>query len=691
MIRITLAALFALVSFQAVAQIEPQAQIAKNNIFYIMDPQYGGQCNLQVNVGVSVTAGSNVVTFASYAPQQSDVGKYISITTTAGGYTGPGTGGYAYNAVIGSVSGQTATLVTAVNGSTAKNAVTTNSSAFAAFGNDDSGAIAAAEAAASAAGGGTVQFPGKGIYSGCVVANYTTLVSLVSYKGAGMLASKLKWISVGDQPHGVFYEIPAGTCSTTYAAAMSDIHLSDFEIDLTSATLNSGYQVDAKGISMPCAQRNYVEHLYVHDAPATCIATDEGFPTTVAYNVTVNCGRLSGTGYGGNGIGEGVASDGGTESFFIHDNLVVNAQHYSIYLEGQTSGQTNAVLAAHINHNTAVAGALANYVASTLTPGMIACSGVSNCDIDDNVVLGLGQNYAGSAINPNCYAADVGTLNYSYATNVRFSNNSGTGCSNGIAINLQTSNEPISSGTNASININGGKLYNNHFDGITITGSTSAYAFDQISITNVDLDLNGTSGILFATATGGFTNVNIAGNRCYGNGTITSTAWLKSCIAIGTPINNLHVFGNQANAEGASQSYALSVNTSIAVGLADIESNNWHGALTSAYDILGTLTGVVRNNVGDPTFTITSGSANTPVGGPDVGTFKTSAAGASTIVIQPFGTANIIATNGWACEGSDMTAGLQLTQTALTTTSLSLAVPAGAASGDTAQFSCRMF
>jgi hypothetical protein len=92
-------------------------------------------------------------------------------------------------------------------------------------------------------------------------------------------------------------------------------------------------------------------------------------------------------------------------------------------------------------------------------------------------------------------------------------------------------------------------------------------------------------------------------------------------------------------------------------------------------------------------FTASGCTNGTLVGGAANGSFKTGVSGACTVVITIGGANPITANNGWHCDGADETtaAGNGIYQSAHSTTTGSLTLPAGNVSGDVISFSCEAY
>jgi hypothetical protein len=186
--------------------------------------------------------------------------------------------------------------------------------------------------------------------------------------------------------------------------------------------------------------------------------------------------------------------------------------------------------------------------------------------------------------------------------------------------------------------------------------------------------------------------VDISDNQTLNNGTTTATATQKSGISINGVITRLHLDGNVASDNlSGTQSYGLAIAASSAISSGYMADNNFIGNATAPLSLASTFTGLVQNNSGFPTFTISGAcSSTTPVGQGDVGTFLSGTSGTCATTILPYGTANIIAPNGWSCLANDLTTTADVIgQSTSTTTGCTLA--GTTASGDKIVFQAKAF
>ncbi len=639
---------------------------------------FGAKCDGKKVAGISISSGS--ATPSGYTFSAADAGKYITIAGAGASSTVP------LNTTISSVVGGVATL--------AATAATTVSGANARFGTNDASAFANAVSAGTAQGSAVVYLPN----GRCVVASSTTVPTEISFAGLGWGKSIVDWISTSDMTDGVFSGanngVSAVSCTASVAANQVDNQFSNFEIDVSAATANSGYNVSAKGIKLQCNVRSVIDHMYVHDTPATGIATDYSFPGWVTNSEVDNPGRLCGTGsgggVGGNGIGEGLAAGGG-DTYIVTGDVVVNPAHYGIFWESQQNSGT-AQSYATANNDIVFGGSASGANQSGTSAAGIANSGSMHLIMNGDQVYGTGNTSAlWNGVN-----IDQGTLPSS------FNNSAGVGteinglivANAGIGVQVNYTIKAPSGSLAAHIMINGADIENNATQGVALNPNGSV-AMDGISIVNSFIAGNGWTGIGSFNSGGnaGITNLTLSNDTFANNGGRTPpSAYRQSAVSFNANVSGLIMTANRCydNATGA-QKYCLSNNTGTTISNAAVTNNNFTGIGTSAFDILGTLSGQVRDNLGEPTFTLSGACASTtPVGSGTGGKFTSGTAGSCVTTILPFGTANIIAANGYACSASDITTATDIiTQTASSTTGCTLTGPTNSA--DVIVFNARQF
>jgi hypothetical protein len=620
------------------------AQIALQNLqgqppLYLGNPVYGAKCDGLTIANAAITTGTAALSSSSHTFVSGDVGKLVTVP-------GAGSSGGPLNATISSVSGGVATLST--------NAGATVTVASATFGTNDQAAFTNV-ATAAAINGGLVVIPA----AMCIVNGSTTVGNKVSFTGYGPGVSIVKFISTSDQSNGVFKGYTGGTACTQAIslAGWSDNHFTNFEVDQAAATQTGGYTVQSKGIDMPCATRLTFDHMYVHDSPATCLASDFSEPSIVTNNIVVNCGRSSGTGIGGNGIGQGTLNLA-NEGYTIANNWIINPAHYGAYLEKQSGN--SAGNPAIISGNVVLAGTLAAASQGGPSAG-IDSAGSDGTIITNNYVVGLATQTSWS-----CISIDTGTNNVASGYNTIIADNRVSSCENGIYVNYGSG---IPTGGNpANVRISGNRVTNVVQFGIGIQGATASVT-DGVDISDNTVSLSGSGGIVFLGA-GGFSHVDIQGNRLFNNGIVGTSVAGQSGIGFSGNVAGISIVNNIAydNAAGH-QKTGLGVTSGFALTGAVISHNDFTGNATSALNIVGTISGILDHNRGFPTFTVSGSSAATPTGTGDTGQFIAGTTGTSTVTILPYGTAQITAPNGWFCAANDNTTPAALVQSASTTSS----------------------
>lgn len=716
-------------SSAALAAIPPIPPPAPYQVQFAVK-NYGAQCNGQTVTNLTTTAGSPTVTGVGFTA--ADVGKTISIwagtatTFTAAtainsqlltftGSVGSFSNGMMVRAtnvptgdyITGSVSSTQFTLNTnATAGGSGISAsaypvinttiiaasagsITLNTNALASisgvavatYGTDDTTAIQAAENAAHAIGGGQVNFP----LGMCIVSAPITTDGNIGFNGLGPGKSIIKWISGTAQTGAVFtnnFTFTGSNCNLTVGQQYHDTSFTNFEIDELSATVVT-YTAAPKGIDFKCSVRSYIANMYVHDVPATCIATDFGMPTTIVNNVATNCGRLvSASGAGGNGIGEGVAGLV-NESYVLEGNTVINPAHYGVYVESQVTN-ASVFAPAVINGNIVIQGG-AGQSSVDLTAG-IANSGAIGTTIVGNYI------YGGSLTSTNGWVGiyeDAGTLSTSSGAQSTISSNTLIGGGLGIGVYYNAKGPSVKSKTIVSDNNVVGTGNNSQSAAcyLIATGSTGT-----TNATNIEFSGNMGSACasagLLVSGSATVSNLSIVNNQFFDNGSLASTTdYRKAGIAINSNVAGLVMTGNSLYDDGAAtQKYGLSVNTGFAVTGATVVGNNFATNTTSPFDMLGTLTGKLEANNGMPVPTVSG--ASTPAGTGEAGTYTASGTGTSTVTITPYATANILAPHGYVCGANDLTvpANFQVQSASSTTTAT---ITGTTVTADVVNFQCK--
>jgi hypothetical protein len=616
---------------------------------------YGAKCDGNTIANVTATAGIAVVSSSSYTFVAGDVGKYITV---------PAAGATQYvplNATISSVSAGSATLSKTAGTSVAGAGTAT-------FGTSDSAAIqnAVTAASTSAAGGGLLILPiGKCIISTTII-NWPTNVSLTG-QGAGK--SIMFWLSTSDMANAII------NGAGSYGAPLNDVQITNLEMDMSAATL-TGYNVAAKGIYFQQMNRALFQNLYVHDAPATCIGPDFIYNSMFLNNTVTNCGRLAtSTSAGASGIGVAVGSQPGPvglgEMAFI-GNHIYNAKRFGIFVEESTGNAVDIATRIRIE---------GNYV-NNIANGSIGIgdTGVARAIISGNHVIGS------STTGPSdCISVTVGTITNDPGILGLIDGNATQYCGNGISVNLANQ-----AGTYSSLyQISNNRVTNALINGISLVAN-GTNIFDTASIHGNFVTASGQAGISL-TGAGGFKDIFLDTNVIANNG-ITGTGVQKSGIYLASNVTRLHLVGNKSYDNSAgTQSYGLAVASGFAVTGALVSDNDFSNNATAPLDILGTVTGLVQNNLGMPTFTLSGAcSSTTPVGQGDVGSYLSGTSGTCATTILPYGTVNIIAPNGWSCVANDLTTATDLIgQTASTTTGCTLT--GTTVTGDKVAFQAKAF
>lgn len=148
--------------------------------------------------------------------------------------------------------------------------------------------------------------------------------------------------------------------------------VTNIEFDRSSDTKDG--TITRKCISLPFSKRAIVDHVYVHDGGATCIATDYSQGTIVTNNRVENCGTTSATtGNSGLGMGTGEYT---TEPLIMSNNVITGTGFAGVLIEAQTGGSVgqsnNYIVANNIITNGAQYG--------------IMIRGAGNVNITGNVI-----------------------------------------------------------------------------------------------------------------------------------------------------------------------------------------------------------------------------------------------------------------------------------------------------------------
>jgi len=542
--------------------------------FNVLD--YGAKGDGKTLSDVTTTASSAVISSASYSFTSADVGKYITIA-------GAGASASVLNATINSVSSGAATLSASAGTAISGTGVAT-------FGTDNAGAITAAVNAASAAGGGTVRLP-NGMF---VVASKIVWQSKVSLVGNGASVSILKWIGLGDMGYGEEGVIVAigNDVTTPYV----DCRLEDFEIDCLAATMAT-YVYLGKCIIMTYALRPVFRNLYLHDSPATGLGVDFIRDGIITGNRITNAGRLNdGTGHGGAGISWETGQAGGQVEFtVVSNNIIVNACRFGIANEETDPLSTNA-------QRSIITG---NIVRATNTTGSgIQDNGMLGAIITDNVVTctnGTNQGYG--------ISAGGGTVPYDTGTQGIIANNYVTGWQSGIVLDGVGAISPN------GYSVRGNTVYATLKYGILVQ-NLSTNVTDAVNVTDNYVSACASAGIAVVASSGTptFKNLTISGNTCANNATVTGTDSHKAGIWLDGTVTGLNMQDNFCFDDSPStQKYGISFDSGFTVSNAKISGNHVKNNTTQGFNILGTISGWLSENLG---YNPIGASSVTPGGSP---------------------------------------------------------------------------
>lgn len=533
-------------------------------------------CNGKDITGVTTTNTSAVISSSAYTFLQKDVGKYITVPAA-------GAGGGPLNATISSVSAGAATLSVAASASIAGTGTAT-------FGTDSYTKINAQITKAGTNGGGNISLPkGKCILSQEII----NIPSKVSMQGQGWDNSIIEMIKLTDQSAGILEGVEDHvTCNAANAALQVGNEFHDFQIDATPSTL-AVYTVSAKGIAFSCNTRSKVHDVYVHDTPATCIATDFGINTDVSHNLAINCGRLGGNNFGSNGIGEAIGGIAG-EAYTLNDNIIVNPAHFGIFLESQ-SGSITQPAAVTINDNIVFEGA--NSQAGTgNTSGGVGNAGSVGMVISSNYIFGLSSsssNWAGIKVgggtlgNTESGVQTVVTGNYvkdvsAYGIGVDYFDRVPGG-------NLQ-----------AMTDITGNTVINARTFCYELLNNATVNAMNNVNISS-NIGYNcGSAGLGFIAGTNHQAkNITASNNLFANNGDVTGTDYRKSGMAFAFDIDHFTAIGNRMFDDGnVTQKYAFGLNAGVTLSNVLIANNDLAGNTTTVFNGVGTVSGRITNNIG---------------------------------------------------------------------------------------------
>lgn len=573
---------------------------------------------------------------------------------------------------------------TATIGTTAGTTVTA-SRAY--FGTDDTTALQSVVQAAGGVSGGAVIMLANGtsMITGTINSasynsgNWPTNVSLL---GQSRGNSVLRWASpnsMADTPgnRAVIY-----AARGSYAASTHDLVFANFAINMDAAT-DSPYNYNGSCIRFVMNRNVTITGMKFTGSPATCLGVDNPQRMLITGNIFENNARLGVTGGGSIAI---LMNETGfnPENMTVTENQIFNSGVFGIMWENFWTTSANPT----ISDDTNIIGY--NYIYydafqpnATVTWG-IQDSGGYGVQIIGNIVKGPSINttqYVGIGLG----CGDKTCFNTGGGQYGNIANNTVIGMGTPYYFLTAGSNYYSVIGNKA---IGGGRsttgcfAVNNNADG------TSRAMTGWVFQNNVGVGCAG--GGLVTTAGNTTANVNwtIQNNTFVNNGTVAGN---RAGILFATPQTGALISGNRTydNATGMQQ-YGLQVATGVALTGLFVTDNDFTGNSSAGINASGTMTGVFSNNLGMPAPTISGCSATAPTGNGDIGTYTSGTAGTCATTITPFGTANVIANNGWLCTAFDKTTTANIqTQTAYTTTSATIS--GTTASADVVAFSCRMW
>ena len=369
-------------------------------------------------------------------------------------------------------------------------------------------------------------------------------------------------------------------------AALSYMRLSDFKIDGTAQRAVT-WNVNQKGISVwgDDNTHNTIDHLWVYNTPATCIAPDGNDYLLVDSNIMELCGTLSPNGPGGtgspnsggngfplgsNGLGYGQDDNNVRKSVIITNNITISVASAGILFEEQ--GSTTAADYGFIIANNIDYGSY-NAIRVSGTSGITINSNQSYNPVDACFVATTNtfSNIAYKNIiisNNQCYQAGadgilVGTSTSVLASYIRISGNLiDTPTTYGMRLystnTSVTDNTILSAGQDGIYYLSGQSLGNINITGNSILTSGTAATATHISAINLKtsgagvnfLNFNISNNILRSSAgygittelgTGTYTNF-IVRNNTFSNNTTGTVNLTGSTFTVGSnyfPFNNV--------------------------------------------------------------------------------------------------------------------------------------------------------
>ena len=517
---------------------------------------------------ITTRANSKVISSASHNFSAGDVGKLITI---AGAAAAAGV----LNASIVSVNAQGQATLSVTAGTTI------SGTGVATMGTDDTAnfqaCINAAAKSKSVAGpgGGLIVLP-----NGIMVMSSVVWATNVSLQGQGAGKSILKHIMVTDA-------IASMISNTVGSLPLHDIQIRGIEMDMEAATYGV-YAILAGCIRISATSRCVVDSCYLHGSPATCAAFDGAVEQIFTHNIVANYGRGATSGSAG-GAGYGSAISGAsTQSFIVTDNLFVGDDQYvgfaratyGVFFEEEVANTTNDANAI-VNDNVFI---------GTATLAAIGDCGLRHFECCGNHITSQTNN-TGTGI-----AVQSGTTGNAPGEQGIIANNVITLITgSGISINYTVA-EPT--GQLCGYLILGNRIQGATSHGIRIAAN-AAVVLATLIIKENFIQGSSAAGIILLGA-GGFQDVTIGENTIIDNG-VTSSGILSCGVAFEAVVARLSMMGNDIYDNGTgTQTYAIGVNTSIAITNAWIVGNNLKNNATGAIDLIGgaTIAGVITNNNG---------------------------------------------------------------------------------------------
>lgn len=447
---------------------------------------YGAKADGIIKTDGAMTAGSATLTSASSNFTSNDVGKTIQVMGANN------TSSTALTTTIQSVTNSHTVVLTA-------SSVNTVSGATFIYGTPAHTAINNAISAANGAGGGNVYIP-IGSY---ITTNPISLSSNVQLFGDGAYYSKI--LAVGHFGDAII--LMGGTDKTK---------VSNFEIDGTYMTEDTGYLVSNKCIKGQVISNAIIQNMYLHDSPATGLGIDYLQNCKILNNHIYNCGRLaSGAGGAGIGIGTGYSP---VENTLVMGNYVNmnGGGSYGIFFEMQGDGSQSVNPGVNNAYFSTGMRVIGNFLYNCKKGiGDAGCKGaiIANNNVYNSSYSGISvdggtmdsyKGYNGIITNNYIDTAKYGILlNFSSKSTAAAGNNKGYSANNNTVVNCNDAayhaiSIQINSDDYENLSIRGNNVYNSAGCGIRIasTNSTAGVggALKGMSVTGNNVINASTSG-----------------------------------------------------------------------------------------------------------------------------------------------------------------------------------------------------